>query len=232
MKHNLTTVVLALAMSTGTQVFGDVVIDLKTGIVTETFATATPSPISSAGPTYVSSDNYARVTLAKKASGCTTTPYESLVEVNLTPQNSAPVTRVSVTVEYEGKPSGWTTHLGDDSGNNGYGGGNQLAGSAEAHAIGENFYVYSPGLAAGVVEKIIESKMRLTEGSLHFNISDQRLTYGQPNTVLTSNFLKQLFDLSGTTADKKLYLSFNRVINFTASRVGCGAKRVILAFEN
>lgn len=232
MKHILTSVVMAAAMSNFNYAWGDVVIDLKTGIVTETFATPSPNPISSAGPTYVSSDNYARITLAKKASGCTITPYESLVEVNLSPQNSAPMTRVSVTVEYEGKPSGWTTHLGDDPGNNGYGGGNSLQGAAEAHTIGENFYVYSTGLAPGVVEKIIETKMRLTEGSLHFNVSDQRLTYGQPNTVLTSNFLKQLFDFGGTGADKKLYMSFNRVINYTASRVGCGARRIILAFEN
>ena len=223
--------VAALAAALSSHARADIVIDLKTGVVTETFGNISSNPISSAGP-YTSSDNYAKVSLARKASGCTTTPFEALVEVNLAPQNSAPATRVSVTVEYEGKPSGWTTHLGDDIENNGYGGGTTIKGVAEAHTIGETFYVYSTGLSAGVVEKIVESKMRLTEGALHFNVSDQKLTFGQPNTVLDSTYLKQLFDLSGTASDKKIYLGFNRVIQHLASRVGCGAKRVIIAFEN
>lgn len=209
----------------------DIIIDLKTGIVTETFAGTSPAPISSNGP-YTSSDNYARVSIAKKGSGCTTTPFEALVEVNLTPATAAPMTRLSVTVEYEGKPSGWTTHLGDNIANDGFGGGTTIRGVAEAHLIGEKFYVYSTGLSSGIVEKILESKMRLTEGSLHFNVSDQKLTFGQPNTVLDSGNLKQLFDLSGTAVDKWVYLGFNRVISYRSDRVGCGAKRVILAFEN
>ena len=208
----------------------DVVIDLKTGIVTETVASGTP--ISSPGPSYNTSDGYARVDIAKKGSGCTSTPNEALVEVNLSPANEAPVSRLSVTVEYEGKPSGWTTHLGDDVNNDGYGGGSGVQGVAEAHTIGETFYVYSTGLSVGNVEKVIESKLRLTEGALHFNVSDQRLTFGQPYTVLDSGNLKQLFDLTGASADKKLYLGFNRVIRYRSDRIGCGARRVILAFEN
>jgi hypothetical protein len=221
----------ALAV-TAISLFADVVVDLKTGIVTETFANTTNSPVSSAGPNYTTGDSYARVNVTKKASGCTTTPHEALVEVNLSPSGGTPITRLSVTVEYEGKPSGWTTHLGDDVDNDGFGGGTSVQGVAEAHTIGETFYVYSTGLAVGSVEKVIESKLRLTEGALHFNVSDQKLTFGQPYTVLDSGNLKQLFDLTGSTADKKLYLGFNRVINYRADRVGCGARRVILAFEN
>ena len=222
----------AIVAVTALSLRADVVIDLKTGIVTETFANTIPGPASSAGPAYTTTDGYARIEIAKKGGGCTTTPNEALVEVNLSPVNATPVTRLSVTVEYEGKPSGWTTHLGDDINNDGFGGGSAVQGVAEAHTIGETFYVYSTGLAVGSVEKVIESKLRLTEGALHFNITDQKLTYGQPYTVLDSGNLKQLFDLSGSTADKKLYLGFNRVIRYRNDRVGCGAKRVILAFEN
>ncbi len=218
--------------ATALSLCADVVIDLKTGIVTETFATTIPAPISSAGPSYTTIDGYARIDIAKKAGGCTPTPYEAVVEVNLAPTNATALTRLSVTVEYEGKPSGWTTHLGDDINNDGYGGGSAVQGVAEAHTIGETFFVYSTGLAVGSVEKVIESKQRLTEGALHFNISDQKLTFGQPYTVLDSGNLKQLFDLTGTTADKKLFLGFNRVIRYRSDRLGCGAKRVILAFEN
>ncbi len=228
MRQLLWTAILTAALSGAMR--ADIVIDLKTGIVTETYATTAPPPVSSAGPVYNTSDGYARVNLAKKASGCTITPYEAMVEINLTPQNSAAISRVSVTVEYEGKPSGWTTHLGDDVRNDGYGGGSAILGVAEAQAIGETFYVYSTGLAGGIVEKVIESKMRLTEGSLHFNISDQKLTYGQPNTVLNSGNLKQLFDFG--SADKRVFVAFNRVISYRSDRAGCGARRVILAFEN
>ena len=42
-----------------------------------------------------------------------------------------------------------------------------MASADAAHTIGETFYVYSTGLAPGVVEKIIESGIRLTEGALH-----------------------------------------------------------------
>ncbi len=221
----------AAMAATAFSLCADVVIDLKNGIVTETFANTT-KPASSAGPFYNTIDGYARIEIAAKGSGCTNTPNEAFVEVNLAPSNMAPVSRLSVTVEYDGKPSGWTTHLGDDINNDGYGGGTSVQGVAEAHAIGETFYVYSTGLAVGSVEKVIESKLRLTEGALHFNLTDQKLTYGQPYTVLDSGNLKQLFDLSGSTADKKLYLGFNRVIRYRPDRVGCGARRVILAFEN
>lgn len=210
----------------------DVVIDLKTGIVTETFATApNPAPVSATG-VYTTTDNYARIKIDPKANGCTSTPYEAVAELNLSPSGGAPLTRLSVTVEYEGTPSGWTTHLGDDANNDGYGGGTSLQGVAEAHVINETFYVYSTGLSAGVVEKLLESRMRISEGALHFNVTDQKVTVGQPYTVVDSNVLKQLFDLSSTAADRKLYLGLNRVIRDGSPRKGCGARRVILSFEN
>ncbi len=209
----------------------EMVVDLKTGVVTETFAATTPAPQSGTG-VYNTTDGYARATVVKKGgTSCTTTGYEALVEVNLAPPNAGPLSRLSVTVEYEGTPSGWTTHIGDDPTNNGYGGGIGLQGAAETHVINQTLYVYSTGLAPGVVERMLESPLRLTEGALHFNVTNQKLTSGQPYTILETPHTKQLFDLSGSSADKKLYIGLNRVINGQATRTGCGARRVVIAWE-
>ncbi|MBL8241135.1 MAG: hypothetical protein JNM66_27180 [Bryobacterales bacterium] len=211
----------------------DVIVDLKNGVVTETFNTApSPAPVSDDGISgYTDTAGYSTVKLIKKpGAGCATTPYEAVVEFHLTPGNGvAAMKKLSVLVEYEGTPTGWNTHLGDDVNNNGYGGGTSLQGVAELQVVGEELSMYTSAFAPGAVDKLFGSSLKLSEGSLHFNVANQSLTVGQPYTILGSNFQKALFDF--TAADKKLYAGFNRVIANDLSRKGCGAKKVHLVFE-
>ena len=210
---------------------GDVVIDLKNGVVTETFNVAGKAPVSDDGlGGYVESSNYAKITLAKKpGSGCPGTPYEARVDVNLAPANETPLNKVSIFVEYEGTPSLWHTHIGDDVDNNGYGGGSTLNGVSELQIVDQDLSVYSVGLAPGKVDKLYGAQLRLTEGGLHLNIANQEIAIGQPYTVLQSPFQKQLFDFGAP--DKKIFAGFNRVVANDASRKGCGVKKVHLSFE-
>ncbi|MFN0106452.1 MAG: hypothetical protein ACKV2U_30720 [Bryobacteraceae bacterium] len=233
MKHSKTfAVALGGMLMLSAQLSGDVIIDLKNGVVTETFNTAPlPAAISGDGLAgYQESSGYAGVTLAKKTgSGCSSTPYEAHVMVNLAPASKTPLKKLSILVEYEGTPSQWHTHIGDDAANNGYGGGNGLAGIAELQVVGQDLAVYSVGLAPGKVDKLYGAQVRLTEGALHFNVANQELSIGQPYTILQSPYQKQLFDFGAT--DKKLFAGFNRVIANDPSRTGCGAKKVHLSFE-
>ncbi len=226
MRKLLITTALAIAAR------ADIVIDLKNGVVNETYSTAgAPTPVSDTGnPAYSETSGYAKVLLTKKStSGCPSTPYEAKVEINLAPAGATPLTKMSILVEYEGIPSLWHTHIGDDTINDGYGGGAGLKGSAELQVLDQDVAVYSTGLAPGKVDKLYGGQLRLTEGSLHFNIADQSLSIGQPYTVLGSPYLKQLFDFGA--ADKKIYAAFNRVVSDGSPRKGCGAKKVHLSFE-
>jgi hypothetical protein len=205
----------------------DVYIDLKNGTIYDIPTSGVPT-----GGTTTLTTAYAKVTLQKSAN-CTTTPWEAHVEMNLNPINTniPPAKRVSLTVEYEADPTGWTTHIGDDTNNDGYGGGTGLKGVAEIQVVGDLLSVYSVGLSAGVVDKILSSKMRLHEGALHMNVMDQYFSYGNPATVLESKYLKQLFTLTDPNGDQRIFAGFNRVIRDGSPRKGCGAKKVLLGFE-
>lgn len=212
----------------------DLIIDLQNGVVTETFNSApTPAPVSGGGTTFTDSQGYARVTLVKKAGGCSTTPYEAKVEVSLQPSGSgvAPVQKLSVLVQHEGDPVGWSTHLGDDNNNDGFGGGSGLTGVAEVQVLDQVLGVYTEGFNPGQVDRLFQSQLRLNEGTLHFNVSNQQVSIGPPNTIINTTNQKQLFDFS--SSDKKLYVAFNRVIrDGVSNRSGCGAKRAVLSFVN
>ena len=80
------------------------------------------------------------------------------------------------------------------------------------------------------MEKFIEQDLELNEAALHFNVSDQYLSWGNPFNSIESKNAKKLFDLSAAEGNK-MFLAFNRVINDRADRKGCGARKVILAFE-
>lgn len=124
MRPLLTVAVITAALSNYAR--ADIVIDLKTGILTETFGVQHNPTASSSGPAYDSTGGSRASTSPERPPDAPPFPFEAMVEVNLSLQNAAPATRVSVTVEHEGKPSGWTTHLGNDINNNGYGGGTSL----------------------------------------------------------------------------------------------------------
>ena len=209
----------------------DVLIDLKNGTIFEIPSSGTGT-VKTNGNGLSLATTYATVTLQKSAN-CTTTPWVARVDMNLNPGTTSapPVKRISFTIEYESDPTGWTTHIGDDIENDGFGGGTGLKGIAEVQILGDLLTVYSTGLAPGVVDKILTSRMRLHEGALHMNVMDQYFSYGNPATVIESRFLKQLFTFSDPGSDQKLFAAFNRVIRNGSDRKGCGAKKVILGFE-
>lgn len=233
MQRNLLLYATGICLFASLPVHADIVIDLKNGVVTETFNAALPVPVSSKAlsPGYGDSAGYVNVVLVQKPlAGCAVTPYEALATVNLSPGNGqAPMKKLSVLVEYEGTPTGWTTHLGDDIANDGYGGGSGIAGVAELQVLEQDLSVYSSGFGVGLVDKLFGSSLRLAEGALHFNVANQSLAIGQPYTVLDSKFQEKLFDF--TVGDKKLFAAFNRVISGRTDRRGCGAKKVHLVFE-
>src|SRR5262245_33363512 len=101
--RRLLTTYLTACIALTPALHADVIIDLKNGVVTETFAGTSPAPQSGA-PSFDSADGYLHVQLNKKTTGCTPTPFEAKVDVNLAPSNSAPAKRMSVLVEYEGTP--------------------------------------------------------------------------------------------------------------------------------
>lgn len=209
----------------------DVYIDLKNGTIFE-IPLSSLLPVVTDNGTGILNTSYATVRLQKSVN-CTSTPWEARVDMNFNPgkQNTPPVNRLSVTVEYESDPTGWTTHLGDDPTNDGFGGGIGLKGAAEVQIYNDLLTVYSTGIAPGVVDKLLTSKLRIHEGALHMNLMDQYFSYGNPATVIQSKVLKQLFSITDIGGDQKVYAGFNRVIRDGADRKGCGAKKVILAFE-
>jgi hypothetical protein len=221
----------------GLMIFGcgakaaDMVIDLKNGIVTETFNTAlSPVPISGdAANGFTDTAGYATVTLNKKTSGICGTPYEALVQVNLSPSGQPSAQKVKVQIEHEGTPSGWTTHVGDDVNNDGFGGGSSLKGVAELQVLDQVMSIYTAGFNPGEVDRLYGAALRLTDGALSVEVADQSVTVGQPRTIVSTLNQKQLFDFSAT--DKKMFAGFNRVISNRTDRKGCGVKRVVLSFE-
>jgi len=230
-RQQILTRMAGMALLAGSAYAADVVIDLKNGVVTETFNTApAPPPISSVASTgFTDSAGYATVRLAKKSVGACATPYEGMVEINLAPSGFPPVSKFRIQVEHEGTPTGWTTHIGDDAANDGFGGGSALAGVAELQVVNQNLSVYTIGLNPGEVDKLYGSQLRLTDGALDFTLSDQTLTVSPPRTIISTPNQRQLFDFSAQ--DKKMFAAFNRVISGRPDRAGCGARRVAITFE-
>ncbi|MBL8241136.1 MAG: hypothetical protein JNM66_27185 [Bryobacterales bacterium] len=221
-----------LAGSAWSQSLGPLVIDLKSGAI---FDLGSPTPTRFNATHTIP---YATVQVAAQT-GCPETPFRALATVNLTPGNGVrSARRLRMTVEYEGPsaraprlPQGWTTHIGDDPANDGFGGGGGLNGVAEAHVLDQNMYVYSAAFAAGEVDRIAYQELRLAKGVLHFDVADQYFSWGQPFNEINTTFGKKLFAVGGTGNDSRIYVGLNRVVSGRADRVGCGAKRAILEFQ-
>ncbi|MEZ5356602.1 MAG: hypothetical protein R2762_28535 [Bryobacteraceae bacterium] len=208
----------------------DIVIDLKQGVVTETFNTApTPAPVSGNGLSgFTDSAGYATVKLNQKSTGACPTGFEAVVDVNLNPTGFPAVKTVRLQIEHEGTPAGWTTHIGDDPQNNGFGGGTGLQGIAEVQILDQTVSVYTTAFNPGEVDRLYSGALRLTDGSYGLTVSDQKVTLGNPRTIVETANQRQLFTLPGT--DGKLYIGLNRVIA-DGPRKGCGVKRAVLSFE-
>ena len=232
MKNKIFTLfVLAAAAAAQAQV----VVDLRTGSIHD--LGTNPNPTRATGTTY--SNQYMKVTVTKNP-GCTLTPFQALVEVNLKPANAPEMKRAFVDVDYtspltnlnDAVPSGWVTHLGDDPANDGYGGGSDvLGGSAEAHVTNQTFYIYTTALAASLVQNVLAQDMELEKGSLRFELANQYLAWGQPRNIVDSGAAKKLFAFPDAKGDYRMFAAFNRVISGRTDRVGCGAARAILQLE-
>ena len=211
----------------------DVVIDLKTGLITDT-----KTPVAQAVASYTSP--YFSVTM-NKTTTCPATPWEALVTINMKPTGTGapPEVKVaSIDVTFDGPsngpasaalPTGWAVHIGDDPTNDGYGGGGALdGGAAEVHITNQQVLVYSSALDVGVVEKVIQQDLQPGSGSINFEVGNQWLSWGNPYNELDSAAAKKLFQIPDKYGDYKIYAAFNRVISGRADRKGCGTRRAVI----
>ena len=158
--------------------------------------------------------------------------YKTVIRVDLPPGCQ----RVVVWLDYVGTPAGWTLNIGDSETNNGYGGdsGSLPAGqNAEVQVLGELLTVYNAADNPQDVETLLQQHLALTEGALRFTVSDQRLTIGQPTTILETPDLERLFFLPSnpTPAENRVFwVGLNRTIAST-DRDGCGVSKALVMFE-
>lgn len=169
---------------------------------------------------------------------CPETPFMARLDMNLAPQGQPRATRSLITVAYEGAsareprlPTGWVTHIADDSANDGYGGGSGLDGVAEVQVLDQNLAAYTTGLAAGVVDRLAYQELRLAKGAMRYEVANQYFGWGQPANELITGFGKKLFVIGPPGADSRIYVGLNRVIANNASRTGCGARWAMVEFQ-
>lgn len=148
-------------------------------------------------------------------------------------------TQANIWVEYEGTPIAWSLHVADSPDNNGFGGDSGGPESeAELQVLEETLSVYSsavpdPNNPGGVTVDLLEQEhLALTDGALKIVVSNQRLSWGQPSSVLNTSSSQLLFKLpdAGSTEPNTFYLGVNRVVSGPGSRTGCGARRVLVSF--
>lgn len=231
MKH---TIFAWIALAAIPAAQAQVVLDLRTGVIHD--LGTNPQPTRVTATTYTNA--YMRVTVTRNPN-CTLTPFQALVEINMKPTGATEMKRAFVDVDFtspspnvnEAVPSGWVTHIGDDAANDGYGGGTDLQGAAEAHVTGQQMFVYSTGLQAGIVQEIVRQDLQLEKGSLRFEIANQFLAWGQPRNIVDSTAAKKLIALPDSKGDSRIFTSFNRVISGRTDRIGCGAARAIIQLE-
>jgi hypothetical protein len=210
---------------------GPLVIDLRTGSIYD-LGTATPAK---AAVTYTIPLATVRVQAHR---ACPETPFMARVDMNFNPTGQPPVTRAFITVAHEGGstrepklPAGFTTHVGDDLNNDGFGGGSSIDGVAEVQIQDQNLAVYSAGLSAGVVDRLAYQELRLAKGALRLEVANQYLGWGQPANEIATVFGKKLFGIGGSGADSRVYAGFNRVIRDGSTRTGCGARLAVIEFQ-
>lgn len=226
-------IVSALLLCLAANASAQIVVDLRNGSIHD--LGTTPLPTRASGLTY--SNPYVTVTVARLG-GCAATPFQALIQANLTPANAAARKRILLDVDYAvptsaepNLPSGWVTHIGDDSANDGYGGGSGIDGVAEAHVTNQVFHVYSTALGPGSVQRILSQDMQLAGGSLRFDIANQFLGYGQQYNIIDSERARKLFAFPDSRGDSRIFIGLNRVVSARADRTGCGAARAIVQLE-
>jgi hypothetical protein len=236
---NITKQIMMAALMAATVIepaLGDVVIDLKTGNVTDTKA----GPVQTVGGAPFTS-TYVNVAFTKSAA-CKETQWEAVATINYKPTVPAGVQEMKVAgidVTFEGPstgapnlPTGWVTHIGDDANNDGYGGGSTADGGvAEGHITNQQMLVYSAALDIGIVEKIVQQDLQPGSGSVYFEVGNQWLSWGNPYNEVDSLNTKKLFQIPDKFGDYKVYLGLNRVISNRTDRKGCGARRAVISLR-
>ena len=151
-------------------------------------------------------------------------------------------TRACFTLDYEGTPVGWTLNVGDDSTNDGFGGGNPGLSSsvAELQILEEIMTMFSITLGPGVVDQLATQRLRLTDGAFKVCVGDDLVSWGNPagavNTAnskigfqIPDNAPATTFSPAGN-GNRDIFAGFNRVVSGTA-RNGVGLARVLITLE-
>lgn len=205
-------------------------VDLITGGTVDTTGKNAANP----GPLEIFDlDGAGNLTGTTTATGCARANwFTAVVRIDL----PAACERAVVWLDYDGTPSGWTVNIGDSETNNGHGGdgGSLPAGqNAEAEVLNEMMRVYSAADNPTDVDLLVEQRLALFEGALRFTVEDQRLTVGQPATILQTPDLERLFFLPTNPVapeNRVLWVGLNRTVA-TPSRDGCGLSKAIVMFE-
>ena len=163
--------------------------------------------------------------------------FMTAVKVNLTG-----FTRACFTLDYEGTPVGWTLNIGDDSTNDGFGGGGPGLSSsvAEVQILEEVLAMFSIALGPGAVDQLVSERLRLFDGAFKVCVSDDLVTWGNPAGAINTANSKIGFQIpdnapaTGFSAagngNRDIFAGFNRVVNGTA-RNGVGLSRVLITLE-
>jgi hypothetical protein len=141
--------------------------------------------------------------------------------------------RAVVWVQFEGQPTGWALNVGDSPTNNGFGGdAGTVPGNAELQVLDDSLSVYSSATSPEDLDRLAFQHLGLTDGALNLVVADQSLSWGQPYSLLETPNVPRLFAIPDAEGDgRSFYVGLNRVVGNT-SRVGCGARRVLISFED
>lgn len=169
--------------------------------------------------------------------------FETVLRVNLDPTRG--YTKLLVTADYDGVPTGFTLNIGDSPSNNG-GGGDAATQErdAELQVQDEVLSVYTNDLGATIAgsTRMAQSMMRLNDGGLKVTIADKFVCWGNAYSELNFKTAPPtadlLFALSGQPDSEgpvnyDIYIGLNRVI-FGApanGRIGAGLSKVYITLE-
>jgi len=157
--------------------------------------------------------------------------YEAVIKITI-PDGC---TQANIWIEYEGLPIDWSLNAGDTITNNGFGGDfGEPESEAELQIRDEILTVFSSGISPGIVDRLAEEHLSLTDGALKIVVRDQYVSWGPPFQFLDTENSELLFKLPDPAAAEPnaFYLGINRVVDQSlGDRNGCGVRRVLVSFS-
>jgi len=144
-------------------------------------------------------------------------------------------TKLTVLVEFKGKPTGWSLHIADEKSSDGHGGASgslpAMENCAELQILDETMTIWSKALGAGIVDPLVKKELSLTDGSMKFVIQNQFISWGHGYEILQTPNSKLIFN--NQSNDRKIYVGFNRVVAGAGAtnRTGTGIIRAIITLE-